>query len=128
MLLSPTALLSNVLDPRFRGDKLSSVQKQLALSPLNEATILKLKPVPDAEVLKFGVSCSGVEYWRGLHSSGDLAALGSIVTSFPSSQAAVERVFSSTKWQVEDRERLTPDHLFEEVYIRINAKELGWQP
>ena len=37
---------------------------------------------------------------------------------------AVERVWSAVMFQGEDRERLTPDHLFEEVFVRCNKQFL----
>ena len=57
-----------------------------------------------------------------------LAAFGAINTSLPSSQAALERIFSSARFQPDDRERLDADQLFEEVYVRTNARALGWNP
>ena len=49
------------------------------------------------------------------------------VSVLPSSQASVERVFSSAKWQIEDRERLAPK-LAMKTYIRVNSKALSYQP
>ena len=54
--------------------------------------------------------------------------LGQVMSALIASQASVERVFSSAGWQSQDRESLVCESLKEEVYIQVNALQLGYAP
>lgn len=47
------------------------------------------------------------------------------LVSLPTSQASVERVFSSADWSAENRERLGFPKLAREVFIRFNTDALA---
>ena len=71
---------------------------------------------------------SAAQYWKSYMQDQQLSSFGLAVSILPSSQASVEHVFSSAKWQFEDRERLAPEKLAMETFIRVNSKALGYQP
>ena len=51
-----------------------------------------------------------------------VSPLAAPLAALPSSQAMVERAFSSAGWQATDRENLSSEHLAEEVHsIRVFA-------
>ena len=60
------------------------------------------------------------KYWTGLFSDAPLAAVGSRVCGLPAASASVERLWSAAGHQVEGRERLSVEHLFQELHVRMN--------
>lgn len=68
---------------------------------------------------------SPTQYWAILHPDSPLAGMASLLCSIPASQADVERVFSSAKFQSDGRGRLALDLLAKEVYIRVNTQRLN---
>ena len=55
-----------------------------------------------------------------------LAYDAALLTYLITSQASVERVFSSAGWQ--DRGSMSRGSLKQEVFIRVNALQLGYSP
>ena len=63
-------------------------------------------------------------YWT-LFKDTSLWKLGLLAASLPATAADVERVWSAASFVVEARERLSSEHLRQEVYIRWNYRALG---
>ena len=59
------------------------------------------------------------KYWTGLFSDAPLAAVGSRVCGLPAASASVERLWGAAGHQVEGRERLSVEHWFQELYVRM---------
>ena len=58
-----------------------------------------------------------VQYWSVLMPDSPISPLGASLAALPSSQAMVERMFSSAGWQAAERENLLSEHLAEEVHL-----------
>ena len=137
LFLHPRALFANLLDPRYKGQKLSPQQKVVALNAAAElATKLRLDlplshriiaciagegPYKDAALL----ACLPYHFWTVLFKGDPLTDFASTLVSLPCSQAGVERVFSAADFAAENRERLGFDHLADEVFVRYNTNKLA---
>ena len=145
LFLTHAAALANMMHPVYRGEKLAANVRRSALEKVGElAQKLKVEPPVVSDILAFmgfeppfegkildeegKVKMSPAQYWKSYMQDQKMSAFALAVSLLPSSQASVERVFSSAKWQAEDRERLAPEKLAMEVYIGINSKALSYQP
>ena len=128
MMFTPTALVANLLHPKYRGRSLPSKELRLALEEVAKCGehLQVAYPTPE-EVLDFvggqppydgNLECHPWQYWTTLFKDDPLSPLGRVMSTLPASQATVERVFSSAQWQCESRGRLSQDLLAKEVYIR----------
>ena len=63
-----------------------------------------------------------VSIWASVYSTSCLSKVGKFLSGLPSSTATLERFFSALKFQVEDRECLTIEHLIQEDFIRCNHR------
>ena len=137
MLLHERALVANLLDHRYRGRKLTPALRAKALRNIaSVAEKVALDPPSLDEALAFigetgafqqsvGLECHPFLFWNSVHPDSTLAQLGKLLGSIPSSQASVERVFSTADWLATDRERLGFTKLAREVFIRYNFKALS---
>ncbi len=138
MLLTPAALLANILIPQHRGQMLTDEQIRQALKSIPKVCQDLLIDVPSiTEVINFkdhrppyadSPDCKPFQYWKAYMSGTPLSKLGELLSALPASQATVEKVFSSAGWQSEGRENLSSEHLYQEVFIRVNAHQLGYNP
>ena len=64
-------------------------------------------------------------FWKSVHPDSTVAQLGKLLGCIPSSQASVERVFSTASWLATDQERLGFTKPAREVFIRYNFKALS---
>ena len=133
------SLLAYLLHPGFRGEGLTALERRRACDYIPEACQIAgiEKPPSVAEVLTFvdkqppymgDSECSPYQYWSMYMADSPVGPLGQVMSALIASQASVELVFSSVGWHSQDRERLLCESLKEEVYIRVNAIELGYAP
>ena len=139
MFLTEPALLAYLLHPKFRGEGLLATERRRACDYIPQACqIAGIEKRPNvAEVLSFvdkqppyagDSECSLYQYWSVYMADLAVGPLGQVMSALIASQASVERVFSSAGWQSQDRESLVCESLKEEVYIRVNALQLGYAP
>ena len=132
-LLGDAGLLSNLLDHRFRGRLLSPSNRRKATSLL-----LSLYKPEDgdavlAELERFekgtGLFSSDLvhkdmfpmTFWKRVFPDSVLASQAAVYCSLPATSASVERVWSAAAYQTQGRERLTTEHLFRELYVKMNS-------
>ena len=63
--------------------------------------------------------CSPLRFWN-LFPDSPIQKIAVVITTLPTSTASLERCWSAAALILQDRERLTIDHLFEEMFIRWN--------
>ena len=120
-------------DHRFRGRLLSPSNRRKATSLL-----LSLYKPEDgdavlAELERFekgtGLFSSDLvhkdmfpmTFWKRVFPDSVLASQAAVYCSLPATSASVERVWSAAAYQTQGRERLTTEHLFRELYVKMNS-------
>ena len=127
LVFSDYGLLANLLDYRFRGTQLNSVQRRKVIALLLVLSGGRLEHDALLKELEDFCSSSGrysqltigshggfpaQKYWTGLFSDAPLAAVGSRVCGLPAASASVERLWSAAGYQVEGGEgRLLVEYL-----------------
>ena len=118
-----------MVNPEFREEKLDPANRCEALQALPHL-VTKFPGCESAkaeDILSFMahvapfhavVKISPIIYWKTYMVDHPLSKFALLLSSLPASQAAVERVFKSAKWQQDDRERLATNRLA----IRVNAR------
>ena len=131
-ILSPEGLLSNLLDPRYRGRSLPPAERRAAIALLlkrqanfDPDTLLKELDFFERGQGTFGSlphieSVGACAFWQRLFRDSPLAAPGATFGGLPSSAASIERIWSAAGYQSLGRERLTVVNLFKELYVKIN--------
>ena len=60
------------------------------------------------------------DYWDVLYSENVLGCIGASSCFFPATTASIERFWSLAGYTQDGRERLTPQHSFEELFLKVN--------
>ena len=129
--------MANLLDHRYRGKNLTPELRAKALRNIASVAEMVALDAPSLdEALAFigetgvfqhttGLECHPFLFWKSVHPDSTVAQLGKLLGCIPSSQASVERVFSTASWLATVRERLGFTKLAREVFIRYNFKALS---
>lgn len=137
MFLKPHAVIANILDHRYRGQQLPAEAKAAAYAAVpNLCHCLGIPAQSLDDIADFvaghglfaqcqALPCSPHTLWTTVLSAEALSPFATILAGLPSSQASVERVFSSASWMVEGRTRLGLFKLSRDVVMRWNLMALA---
>lgn len=124
MLLGPVGIAGYLLHPKYRGSKLSPQEKSEALKSLATlSTQAGVVPPPLDDVIDFlserppyhdtANDLSAHRWWPCLYPLSRITPLATRLLSLPATQAAVERAFSATGFQLrERRDKLARPYFF----------------